>query len=552
MKSLHKHPFYILLVLMIFISITALMSACSGRDILDPIEKSLDIDTVDTSNFYVEYELNKGINDQNNPTVFSGEPVVLSSPTKIGFVFEGWFDSEAEDANRLEVISEIDSDIKVFARWSFDETYYDTLPVIVVSTNDTPILNKKDYVNASFEMFNTQDGYSDFLVEMKENYGDKDSVGIRLRGNFTMTLPKKPYRIKFDKKKSILGLESNKSWVLLADYLDPTSLRNYSAFSLADSAEGIDFVNSPNHVVLYLNGEYQGLYLLTEQVDEKSGRADVESKIKSTDTDFSFLLEMDSDALFEGVTGIDNFSFREVLDSELFWPIEIKYPELEDRGIGEGEVDFVFNYIYEYMYAVFYTLKNGGTVEVSFRDDPVSFEDLVDVDSFIDFYLVNEIMLNPDAGWRSVYLHKTKDGKLEFGPVWDFDLSSYDPKTPLYGTAVNVDLDAVEIVFIFKHSMFNYFLQDELNFNIVKSRYNMMSEKIIKLVDFLYDYQKVIRNVAVKDALFWYGDRGSDLVNVEFVKYRIFLYDRGRFLSRIFELDHEDFCKLINVELIEE
>ena len=100
--------------------------------------------------------------------------------------------------------------------------------------------------------------------------------------------------------------------------------------------------------------------------------------------------------------------------------IEIKYPDKDDYNDAENAK--IQAYVEEYMQAVWQTLKTGESVTVKFRDNPVSFTDLVEVSSFIDLYLVNEIMQNAEGMSRSVYMYKTTNGKLKFGPAWDFDL----------------------------------------------------------------------------------------------------------------------------------
>jgi hypothetical protein len=82
---------------------------------------------------------------------------------------------------------------------------------------------------------------------------------IRLRGNTTRKYPKKPYRIKFEEKQSLFGLPEAKSWVLLAEYLDPSALHNYTAFSIASQLPGLTFTPTPFKVNVYVNGESAGL-----------------------------------------------------------------------------------------------------------------------------------------------------------------------------------------------------------------------------------------------------------------------------------------------------
>jgi hypothetical protein len=242
---------------------------------------------------------------------------------------------------------------------------------------------------------------------MKESYNYKDDgggVGVRLRGNTTMAYDKKPYRIKFEKAKSLFGLTKAKSWVLLADYLDQSNIRNYTAFTLGnDVFTNLDFTAHPNHVILEFNGEYKGIYLLCEQMDEKEGRTNVEIEDIYSNylkAEFPFLIEMD-----EYVKNDTSIATTDKVLLDEYFPIEIKYPETKDRELLNGE-DVFYSYITEYLTAVKRTLKTKQKVNVSFRPDLVGFEDLVDVNSLIDYALLNEFMYNPDSIWKSSYMHK--------------------------------------------------------------------------------------------------------------------------------------------------
>lgn len=264
------------------------------------------------------------------------------------------------------------------------------LPIIIVNTeNNAPILNKTDYVTATFRMTNAD---TDNTIELP--------IGIRLRGNHTSKLPKKPYRIKFDSKISLFGREQNKSWVLLADYCDLSHIKNYTAYTLAGKLGGMDFAPLARHVNLYLNGKLNGLYLLSDQVDENEGRTDV--KVKSLPAvDVPFLVEIDIYAPSEGIEGVDYFKIGDK-------NFAIKYPEAADRD-NEAQFTYVETYV-----------KNADTAIRSHS----GYEDLIDIDSFIDFYLVQELMGQLEINGNSIYMSKAVDGKLKMGPVWDFDGSA--------------------------------------------------------------------------------------------------------------------------------
>ena len=157
------------------------------------------------------------------------------------------------------------------------------IPRVDVNTNGVEILSKEDYVDCKVSVSGT---------EISEY-----TAGIRGRGNTTWKYyPKKPYRIKFEEKVSVFGETKNKSWVLLALYNDFSIVKDRLAFTMADALGTDVFVPSYNYVELYINGEYNGLYLMTDQVDENKGRAGVKDDdvLESGATEVPFLVELDA------------------------------------------------------------------------------------------------------------------------------------------------------------------------------------------------------------------------------------------------------------------
>ena len=422
------------------------------------------------------------------------------------------------------------------------------VPYIEISTENNEVpRSKEDYVNCSFVFRDSRFPSTNFIIPMAENYGDDGSVGIRLRGNSTMMAKKKPYRIKFDEKQSFFGLKANKSWVLLADFYDQSYIRNYTAFNIANIMDDEDEFFSPTgyHVAVVINDEFKGIYLLCEQMDENSGRTAVKPKEDidpTSQTEFPFLVEMDLNAYKEGVTGIDNF----YVDG--YYPVEIKYPEADERGKTETE-DKVFDYIKEYLSAVFETLSTGKTTTVSFRENPVSFEDLVDIESAAHYYLVTEIMLNPDSMWKSIYFHKTADGKMKFGPIWDYDYSmATDWQIPYEKSYI----EAAESIYIAKNSIiYNKLINNENFYNLVQDRYFRNQESILELIDYLEYVKEMIDEVALIDAKMWRGKTGEFQYDSQFDYVRLFLRERQDYLNEVFAMSHTEFLEEISGKKIE-
>lgn len=450
---------------------------------------------------------------------------------------------------------------------------YGDLPVVKINTEDgKKPKDKENYVNCSFEITNCADETHNFKVTMKDTYDyeeDGGGVGVRLRGNTTMKFDKKPYRIKFEKKKSLFGLPKAKSWVLLADYLDQSNIRNYTAMTLGNEAffyhegqakEDQIFTATPHHVVLEFNGEYKGVYLLCEQMDEKEGRANVEVDDLYTNyekTEFPFLIEMDQYAKSDKTVAEKD---KLLLDG--YHPIEIKYPEAKDRGLHQDE-DIIYDYMTEYLTAVKQTLKTGEKVSVSFRPNPVGFEDLVDVQSLIDYNLLNEFMYNPDSVWKSSYMHKsinvvdpdtnevTEYGKLKFGPIWDFDWSMSNAYTGHPYTESFIEC-ARDITVFNRSVFFEDFLKNEDNYELVQDRWDEISDRINLVNTKLRDYKAYISEASKFDAIMWYGLTGDFEFDMQYDYVRLFMLDRQDYFDEIFELNHSAFLTEAKIIVVQE
>ena len=223
---------------------------------------------------------------------------------------------------------------------------------------------------------------------------------IRGRGNSTWEwYPKKPYRLKLDEKAEILGLAADKDWVLLANYRDPTHLMNTFVFEMGERL-GIPFPNHSRYVELTINGDYKGLYQLTEQVEQGKSRVNI-------DKEEGMLLALDVDDGPENAPGAEDNFWSEVYRM----PVCVKSPEAEDYATPE-------------------TLREDArdalaTLETAIQQhDYDALVKLCDIPVMIDYLLIQEFVYNVEvAAPRSIFLYKDKgdDAKWTFGPLWDFD-----------------------------------------------------------------------------------------------------------------------------------
>lgn len=264
------------------------------------------------------------------------------------------------------------------------------IPVLWIETEGrADVVSKDDYVNAHFKLV------EDIVTRAPGDVTELDGK-IKGRGNSTWGMAKKPYAIKFDEKQSFFGEPRDKSWVLLANYADKTSLRNAMAFYLG-KISNLDYTPRCHFVDVMLNGRYNGTYQLCEKIKIGKSRVNV--------GDDGFLMEIDAKALNESDSRYFNVS-------HISNPINIKDPNVEYD-------DDNFLYAKKFVTEADKVLFSG-----NFLNPEEGWQKYLDMDSFVEWYLVNEIAKNSDAcGYSSCYLNLKPGGKLKMGPIWDFDLA---------------------------------------------------------------------------------------------------------------------------------
>lgn len=219
-----------------------------------------------------------------------------------------------------------------------------------------------------------------------------DNVQIKGRGNSTWKLDKKPYQIKFNSKTSVLGMKKAKKWVLLANYLDGSLLRNKISYDLAVDA-GIEGNISSEFADLWIDGEYQGNYLICQKVDSGPGNLDLSENGIVAELDN--LHYEDEDYWFFSERSNSYFTLKECNNedeaSAIFESFETRITEVEKLIYAE-------------------------------KKDWSKIAELINEESFVKMYLLYEYTENEDAMKSSVYFY-CDGGEIYMGPAWDFDRS---------------------------------------------------------------------------------------------------------------------------------
>ena len=211
-------------------------------------------------------------------------------------------------------------------------------------------------------------------------------VEFRVRGNSSSTFPKKAYGVILSENASLFGLPSGRSFRLQANYRDRSLLRNKVSFDLAAQLGGLEWTPRTKFAELVLNGKYIGSYLIIEEIEIGGNRLQ----------GANLIAEFAADA---------STSNRDVagLKSKPRWP------ETGVSGLLDSVIANQVNPIYQ---------------------NPGNWRNLLDGDSFIDYYLVREFTKDKDADFlfSNQYYSKPGDPKLYMGPVWDFDRSAGNEK----------------------------------------------------------------------------------------------------------------------------
>ena len=292
---------------------------------------------------------------------------------------------------------------------------YDTVPVLyfnidesqgtVEAMNDSP--NHSVSCKGSLDIKVPKDFRSEFQEGEIADMTGLELERVRGRGNSTWENAKKPYSFKLDKKKALFGMGKNKHWVLLADYYDNSHLRNRITYYICRSL-GQEYAIRCVPVEVVMNGDYYGSYLLSENVRVGEGRVEID-ELTEADTEEpkltgGYLLDM---------SPYDGTDERSVFETTRGVAFEADTPNFVDYE-SEVQKKYISDYVQKTEDAIF---------GEGFKDaEGVSYQDYMDLDAAVDYWWIQELSINGDAyNTDSTRLYKPRNGKLIWGPAWDFD-----------------------------------------------------------------------------------------------------------------------------------
>ena len=304
-----------------------------------------------------------------------------------------------------------------------------------------------DYVHA--DKSNKESGYIEIVDAMGVAVYDGELDQIKGRGNSTWKNPKKPYNIKLEEKANLFGMGKSKKWSLLANYGDPSLLRNSAVLS-AGQKTGVPYTPMGVSCDVYINNNYEGVYLLTTRVEVDKTRVNIDNL---DDLNEEICIDYYNDEDFDMDTlkrGGKYGKYAGLLEGTMKWvnipvtaeskaetggyiiemelanryadeisgfvtsrsqPFIMKSPEYAS----EAQMGYISDYYQRFEDAVF--------SETGKNSQGEDYKDLADFDSLVSYYVISEWAANMDSGLTSSYFFKPANDKLYAGPLWDYDIA---------------------------------------------------------------------------------------------------------------------------------
>jgi hypothetical protein len=282
------------------------------------------------------------------------------------------------------------------------------------------------------------------------------------RGNSTWMMPKKPYAIKLSSKAEVMGMPKHKRWVLLANWVDRTLLRNDVAFEIAKKCPALPWTPRGLFVELYLNGKHQGNYYLCEHIKIDKNRVnidEIDEETPETDLSGGYLLEFDT---------YSNAEINYFYTKHKNLPVTIKEPDEEVITSCEHPA---YTYIQNFVNSVEDALEKGNYSEI---------ESLIDVESYAEWWLLYNLVGNLEPNHpKSCYMYKKRNGKLYAGPAWDFDCATFIP-----GRKGALLTQVLWYGYLFKHDAFK---------SLVKERWTALKPEFEKVFTYIDEKAEYIR-----------------------------------------------------------
>ena len=313
----------------------------------------------------------------------------------------------------------------------------------------------------------------------------------------------------------MMGMPAESSWVLNGSYIDYSMIRNYMGYTL--SGQLLHFTPRCRLCEVFTsdaNGalQYQGVYTVIEKIKVSEHRVALE-KADASHAETSFLVQINSHL---GSTAIPHLK----PDGHAAFPFSLEYPSPE--LLSQNSLHYIRQQLLLFEKALY---------DAPFSGDWSGVNDYIDMDSFVDYYLINEFFQNLDAGSRSTFLYQNMGGKISIGPVWDFDGSLSNQN--FTDADVTVDYHRMDSTFFYHFLFQNPEFTTRCYARYLELRRGVLSEKI--LLAFIDSCQTYLEGPAQRNCQRWYNGDAS-LWQQDLNSIRTFIHERGKWMDENFHL----------------
>ncbi len=290
------------------------------------------------------------------------------------------------------------------------------LPIVIIETNEQEISDDTRIIADMYIIYNSS-GLRNNITDSANNYSGK--ISIEIRGQSSSGWDKKSYGLETqdengeNRNVSLLDLPEENDWILHAPFFDRSLMRNVLVFDLARKMGW--YSSRTRYCELVLNDEYVGIYVLMEKIKRDKNRIDIakltSDEISGDDLTGGYIIKIDKDPWNDGFDS----PFPPYEGSTKFLRYQYHYPKADD--IVEEQQNYIEQFVSDYE-----TLMYKG----DYSDPEHGYSKFLNVASFIDYIILNELSRNVDGYRLSTYFYKDKEskgGKLTAGPVWDYNFS---------------------------------------------------------------------------------------------------------------------------------
>lgn len=370
--------------------------------------------------------------------------------------------------------------------YSVEEGFHSNLPIVVLSI-DGELTQYKSFINSTEIVYESEEPYTEGTIRILDS-GEEQTyltdepiyeshLKIKKRGHTSFSYDKPQYLMKMfhangeECDLEILGMGKGDSWILNGSMADKSMLRNYLPYRITSEIGGVTMAPDSRYCEVLIEKDgtfmYNGVYLLMETVSRGNNRVNID-QFKKKNSYTSYIVRRDRFTNFDVM--LDTYGRLNGFSKE--W-IGVKYPseaKLTEKAKQFIEQDFskIEQVIYSEQESVF---KN--------------YDRYIDIDSFVDYFLINEFFGNYDAGEHSTYMYKNSGGKLSIGPVWDFDqgMNNYFQE----------EMDPFTLAFQTK-PFFEQLTKDRRFIDQLRKRYSVLrkgalsEDRVVKVMDEAVDY----------------------------------------------------------------